>query len=221
VAEGAERRDRRGPAAAHSTARSTVGAVAALSLTVALGAGCQTTITDSSGRRVSRPEPTRVGPAPAGTRARQMMLVAGVPNDSDGNGFPDTVPVVVYLFAPVDEYPLPLIEPGEFRFELTDRSGERVGLWSFSEALTANSAQELPPGSGYVFGLRMAPGVDRRRNEPAALTAVFTASSDGRTVTSSGSATVRIGAGNPGAAGASSVDGGRAPRAPLGAGGGG
>ena len=159
-------------------------------------AGCQTTTRDSLGReRTTSANPRPVPPPPTGTRPQQMMLVAGVPSDADANGFPDTIPIVVYLFAPVDVYALPLVEPGEFRFELRASDGGVIGEWLFDREATADAAQRLPPGRGYVFGLRLAPGVDRVENQPAALTAQFTAARDGRQIASSGSATVRIGAG--------------------------
>ncbi len=136
-----------------------------------------------------------VKPAPPGTRASQMLLVAGVPTDADANGYPDTVPVVVYLFAPADVHPLPLRERGEFRFLLRDQDGQELGRWSFSPESSEEAAQSLPPGEGYVFGLRLPPGQDRVRNQPTSLTAQFVSARDGRVVSSSGSASVRMGAG--------------------------
>lgn len=170
-------------------------AIALACATLALP-GCQTTTRDALGReRTESANPRRIPPPPASARPQQMMLVAGVPNDADGNGYPDTIPVVIYLFAPVDVHPLPLIEPGEFGFELTDRNGKRLGEWRFDRDGTEAAAQDLPPGRGYVFGLRLAPGIDRIQNQPAALTARFTSARDGRVIASSGSATVRVGAG--------------------------
>lgn len=136
-----------------------------------------------------------VRPPPAGTRVSQMLLVAGVPNDADANGYPDTVPVVVYLFAPADVHPLPLRERGEFRFRLRDQAGRDLGEWSFSPDFSEEAAQSLPPGEGYVFGLRLPRGQDRLRNQPTSLTAQFISARDGRTISSSGSASVRMGAG--------------------------
>ncbi len=158
--------------------------------------GCVTEVTrGGSPVNSSSGESRTVKPAPPGTRASQMLLVAGVPNDADANGYPDTVPVVVYLFAPANVHPLPLRERGEFRFQLRDQDGRDLGEWSFSPDFSEGAAQSLPPGEGYVFGLRLAPGRDRLRNQPTSLTAQFVSSRDGRIISSSGSASVRMGAG--------------------------
>jgi hypothetical protein len=160
-------------------------------------AGCVTEtrpITDNSPPpRASSPR--SVGPAPANVRATQMLIVAGVPSDADSNGFPDTVPVVVYLFAPAGVYPLPLTERGVFEFRLTAGDGTLLGEWVFAEDVVAGAAQPLPPGNGFIFGLRVAKGSDRVANQAASVTAVFRPADGGRPVLSTGSATVRMGSG--------------------------
>lgn len=176
-----------------------VGVASRLLILVALAslcAACETTVTGPLGNeRQVTSEPKKLDPPPRGTRPEQMTLIAAVPADGDANGFPDTIPVVVYLFPSVRVHPLSMVEPGEFDFRLTDRDGEVLGEWIFDAQDTAAAAQDLPPGRGYVFGLRLAPGVDRRPNQPGSLTAVFTSAIDQKRIVSSGSATVRIGAG--------------------------
>ena len=170
--------------------------------------GCETTRRDALGREVVEPRAREVGPAPAGTRAMQITMSVGRPSDSDANGFPDTIPVVVYLFAATNEYPLSLSEAGSFTFALTSQGGEPLGRWEFGETETARAAQELPPGPGFVFGLRLAPGVDRRPNQPVNVTAVFTSALDARRIESGGAASVLIGSGlrEPGPSTATPVD---------------
>jgi hypothetical protein len=124
-----------------------------------------------------------------------MTLSAGVGMDSDGNGYPDTIPVVVYLFADTRRYPLPVKERGEFTFELTAAEGVEIGSWVFGEEESARAVGDSAAGVCYRFALRLGPGRDRLPAVPASLRAIFTNAATGERFASPGSATIRIGSG--------------------------
>lgn len=134
-------------------------------------------------------------PKPAGIRPEQMTFSAGVAMDSDGNGFRDTIPVVVYLFGDTRRYPLPLQAPGVFEFELIGADGARIGEWIFNEEETARSVGDSAAGVCYRFALRLGPGRDRMSSRHASLRAIFINRDGGYQVTSPGAATIRLGAG--------------------------
>lgn len=124
-----------------------------------------------------------------------MLLSAGEPNDADGNGFPDTVPVTIYLFGDGRYYELPLAEPGSFEFVITADNGQEIGRWIFPEDETKRAQGGSYAGVCYRFALRLSPGRDRLRSVPAGLRAIFTNAETGQRVASSGTATIRLGAG--------------------------
>lgn len=130
---------------------------------------------------------------PAGFRAQQMLLSAGVPSDVDGNGFPDQIPVTVYLFGD-GRYELPVAEPGSFEFEIKSKGGQDIGLWRFPPDETARAIGGSSVGTCYRFALQLAPGRDRIRAIPASLRAIFTNEETGQKIISPGSATIRLGA---------------------------
>lgn len=123
------------------------------------------------------------------------MLSAGVAKDSDGNGYPDTIPVVVYLFGDTRRYALPVQERGTFEFHLIGPEGEVLGHWIFPEEEAARAVGDSAAGVCYRFGLLMSPGRDRMSSRPASLRASFTISSTGERVLSPGAATIRVGSG--------------------------
>lgn len=122
----------------------------------------------------------------------QMLMSRGTPTDSDGNGFPDTIPVVVYLFPDARESDLPIWSMGAFRFEISSADGRPVGRWEFGDALAERARVRLAPGPGYSFFLRLGPGEDRLPPINAELRASFVHES-GRVLDTSGAATLRLG----------------------------
>lgn len=178
-------------------ARMVLGAAGLVAAAAAL-AGCvtesMTTTTTTAGDGSTGParRPTPIPSRPAGVKASTIVLSAGPPSDRDGNGFPDTVTVFVYLFGEADRFPLPLTEAGEFAFEVVGRDGVVFGRWNFPSEVAASSVRRLPPGSGYVFGLQMAPGEDTRASGHASIRATFTPAAGGAPITASGPA-VRYG----------------------------
>jgi hypothetical protein len=158
-----------------------------------LAPGCVTQTRPSPPER-DRPKVKR--PArPGNVEPEQMMLSAGVMQDNDGNGFPDTIPVVIYLFGDSDRYALPIEEEGSFEFILTAPDGDRLGRWVFPEDDSAEAVSDSPAGVCYRFALRMAPGRDRMKAQPASLRAIFTDARTGERVRSQGAATIRVGLG--------------------------
>ena len=139
--------------------------------------------------RVARP------PRPSGVEPQQMVLTAGVASDADGNGYPDTIPVTIFLFGDLRRYELPLSAAGSFDFEIRTQDGRTVARWVFPEDETDASLRDSPTGVCYRFALRLAPGRDRIPVTAVGLRAIFTNSGTGQKVASSGAASVRLGAG--------------------------
>lgn len=134
------------------------------------------------------PSPHSVEAAPTGTppTALQMWVRTPVP-DTDGNGFPDTFPVTVYLFS--EGYPLSLDVPGTFRFELYSAEGKLARIWTFDADQAKQTVRRAGPGPAYVFALSMLDGgSDRVRRQTVDLSAVFTPDPHARSV---GSAPVK------------------------------
>ena len=121
-----------------------------------------------------KPAPHSVKAAPTGTAptALQMWVRTPVP-DTDGNGFPDTLPVTVYLFA--EGYPLSVETAGTFRFELYSAEGKLARVWTIDPAQAKKSVRQAGPGPAYVFALSLLDsGSDRVRRQTVDLSAVFT-----------------------------------------------
>lgn len=145
------------------------------------------------------PERDRHAPAkpsrPAGVVPEQMTLSAGAPSDSDGNLFPDMIPVVVFLFGDTRRYELPITAKGTFEFFLAGPDGAELGHWVFAPDDAARAVGETMAGKCYRFALRMAPDRDRMSSRPASLRAIFTNSETNERVFSPGTTTIRVGAG--------------------------
>lgn len=155
--------------------------------------GCVSEIRESP-PRVSRPKVSR--PAkPAGVRPEQMMLSAGVATDADGNTFPDTIPVVIYLFGDTSRYALPLHADGVFEFEVVGKQSGHLGRWVFPEQEVERAAGDSAAGVCYRFGLRLGPGRDVLEGQTAGIRAVFTETGTGRRIESLGAVTIRLGTG--------------------------
>lgn len=139
-------------------------AVAGLAAISAVLFGC---VSEGPGKRSVQSAP--VGTSPT---ALQMWVRTPVP-DTDGNGFPDTFPVTVYLFA--DGYPLSLEVPGTFRFELFSSEGKLARVWTIESKEAKDAVRRAGPGPAYVFALSLLDsGSDRVRRQTVDLSAVFT-----------------------------------------------
>jgi len=165
----------------------------ACSVAVLLAGGCVTE-TREAPPKISRSKPTRPV-KPAGIRPEQMMLSAGVATDTDGNAYPDLVPVVVYLFGDSNRYALPLRERGVFEFRLIGSVSGPLGRWVFPEEEVERAIGDSAAGTCYRFGLKMAGGRGVIRGQTASLKAVFEDSETGRRIESRGTVTIRMGVG--------------------------
>ena len=94
--------------------------------------GCQTTKVEFSSARPLPPDPKPAKPVPSGAHANAVALaVEGKPVDSDGNGYPDTIMVSMYLFSL--PHASPMFEDGTFVFTLQREGGadrsHPLGQW--------------------------------------------------------------------------------------------
>jgi len=165
------------------------GIVCVCALLAASGCVTETTSSAPITNREKPSRPTR----PVGVEPQQMVLSAGMPSDADGNGFPDQIPVTIYLFGDARQYAMPIAQKGTFEFEVKSRGGYEIGKWVFSEEETARAMADSPAGLCYRFALRLSPGKDRIRSVPVSLRAIFTDAKTGQKIVSPGSATVRLG----------------------------
>ena len=84
--------------------------------------------------------------------AHLVMGVLGKIIDSDENGFPDTIVVVVNVMIRV--HPVPITPPGTFVFQLEDEDGTVLVRWELDEESTRAARRPATLiGPGYVFRL--------------------------------------------------------------------
>ena len=128
-------------------------AVAMIAVVVlgALVGGC------ASGQAKPRPKPDMFGPQHPPV---QMQLNIGMPFDTDGNGFPDTVQAVAYMFPDSNLSKLPVRVEGSFEFVMFKTNGELMANWVFPPEQVKATGRLLPAGPGYPMFLRLAPGMD-------------------------------------------------------------
>lgn len=164
-------------------------------LTAVLG-GCVTVSEETSvtSGQPSKPrDPIAPPPLPRGLEPTVMILSSGTPMDSDANGFPDTVPIVVYLFGDPNRYALPIAYPGDFAFRVATRDGQPLGTWNFLGDDASAGLQQLPPGPGYAFGLRLREGRDVMQRAEALVTGRFRTADGSREIGTNGAAEVLLG----------------------------
>jgi hypothetical protein len=139
-------------------------AACAVAMVVAPLASC---VSDGPARPAPRPQPANIAP-----NSLQMWVRTPLP-DVDGNGFPDTLPVTVYLFA--EGYDLAVDVPGTFRFELLSAEGRVARVWELNADEAKAAVRRAGPGPAYVFALSLLDGgSDRVRRQSVDLTATFT-----------------------------------------------
>lgn len=157
---------------------------------------CALVLSVASGCVSDKPTPHQVAAAPRGTTpsALQMWVRTPIP-DADGNGFPDTFPVTVYLFA--EGYPLSIQVRGTFRFELYSAEGKLARVWTIEGDKAEESIRQAGPGPAYVFLLSLLDsGSDRVRRQTVDLAATFTpenSSSGGGLPVKARTTTIQIG----------------------------
>ncbi len=81
-----------------------------------------------------------------------LVTVATYPLiDNDNNGYPDTIPIVVYLWD--NRYPLPMWGEGGLRFELRDAEQRLIAEWDVPQELLASSRRRDQVGASHVLTL--------------------------------------------------------------------
>lgn len=171
------------------TSRSGRAAVAAAWCT-ALAGGCAL---PDAGTGVPAPDAAPRTRAAGGDDPVQVFLSRGTVTDSDGDGYADTIPVIVYLFPDAAASELPVWADGEFEFRLMGPDQRLIARWVFPPEQAEQSRRRLPPGPAYSFFLRLGGDSDQIEDRTTlGLSAVFRPV-EGRTVTSQGSAAVQLG----------------------------
>lgn len=160
-------------------------AVAALGMSVCAG-GC---VTEGP---APRDPPTPIPAQPEGLRPTLMSFSVGrYDHDEDGNGYLDSFDATVYLFT--ESYPYSLSIPGSLSFTLSDKRGQVLARWTYSEAKAATLLKPQPPGMGYLVRLSLLEvGSDTFEPQMAELSCEFVPS-NGTPVRSKGGRAVRIG----------------------------
>lgn len=125
----------------------------------------------------------------------QVQLNIGLPSDSDGNGYPDTIQALAYLFPkPGDskESKLPVHVKGTFEFAMQDPAGRVIARWIFPPDVVDDAARNLAAGVGYSMYLRLSREQDIMPPMAVDIRCRFT-TLEGHQVKGLGRATVRLG----------------------------
>lgn len=125
----------------------------------------------------------------------QVQLTIGLPSDADGNGYPDTVQALAYLFPANDNdssSKLPVAAKGTFEFVMQNAAGTVLARWVFPPEIVDRASRHLPAGVGYSMYLRLAEGEDVMSPMGVDIRCRFI-TVDGVEVRGLGRATVRLG----------------------------
>lgn len=171
----------------------------ALLLAIVLG-GC---VTETHGTGTTPPPLGSSSQASQAVRRRQppsnfqpstITISAATPTDTNGNGFVDTIAVVVYVFGDINRYPLSIPVDGDFAFRLMTDKNEKLAEWIFTgEQVAKSESPDAPPGTGYLFGLRLGNGKDVLPSMTGQLLARFRTSDRTVDIGTNGAAEVRLG----------------------------
>ncbi len=97
-------------------------------------------------------EPSRPRLKPPADLRPDLMMIAIYPLlDDDNNGYPDTIPMVVYLWD--DRYPLPLWADGSIHFLLTSETGQTIAEWDVPADVVAASRRRDQVGAAHHMTL--------------------------------------------------------------------
>lgn len=122
----------------------------------------------------------------------QIQLTLGLPSDSDGNGYPDTVHAMAYLFPDSRYSDQPVSDTGTFYFEMHNASGQLAAQWVFPPEIVEQAERRMPAGPAYSMYVRLAEGADRMPPSAMDIRVQFL-SETGTRVRSTGRTTVRLG----------------------------
>ena len=149
-------------------------------------------ISDGPPPRAQRPRtPPR---QPSNLTAESVVLtVSQFPDDTDADGFADSVQARVHLFSADPRYPLPVAPDGSFRFFILGPDGRAMAQWTFDPAQAAAHRQVSGVGVGYAFVLDLAAaGAEHVQRQDGTLRCEFIPES-GAPVSSRGGVTVALG----------------------------
>ena len=90
---------------------------------------------------------------PANVKATKLGVWATLPEDSDSNGYLDTVDLTVYVSS--DTYAAPIAIPGSFEFHLVGKGGKDLAKWEIPEKTAVAALRRMPAGPAYVFRLNI------------------------------------------------------------------
>jgi hypothetical protein len=90
---------------------------------------------------------------PRDVQATKLGVWASLPEDTDANGYLDSVDITVYVSS--DTFSATIAVPGSFEFKLLGKDGKEFAKWEISEAQAAKAAHRMPAGPGYFFHLSM------------------------------------------------------------------
>lgn len=122
--------------------------VAAVASVVLACAGC---VSEGPPRR---PKPRDIPQQPSGLNVDRLVVAASnFPQDTNGNGFYDTIIVTVYLYS--DRYMLPIVAEGEMEFRLVGREGAEIASWRLDAGTFAQRVRRFNPGPGYQLRLSL------------------------------------------------------------------
>ncbi|MCC6676588.1 MAG: hypothetical protein IT436_05535 [Phycisphaerales bacterium] len=117
-----------------------------------------------------RPPPKQ----PEWAKASALLVSTSFPEDTDGNGYLDTIGLTAYIFD--DQFPGASIQvPGAFNFALNAPDGAPLAAWDLTPQETEAIVRVMPPGPGYVVRLSLLEkGTDRTDFRSAELHTTFT-----------------------------------------------
>lgn len=137
----------------------------ALALSLAgVGVGLTACATEGEPRQPAKP--------PADLRPDMVGVAVSPLFDEDNNGYPDTIPVLVYLWD--NRYPLPFWADGAMRFSLHSDDDHLLAEWEVSPDVLEASRRRAPVGAAHVLTLDIrAATTDVRPPTNALLSGVF------------------------------------------------
>ncbi len=122
----------------------------------------------------------------------QVQLTIGLPFDSDGNGYPDTMQAIAYLFPDSRVTAIPVRASGTFEFVMHNPQNELIARWVFPPDVVARAERNLPAGPGYSMALRLTPMQDAMPPTAGDIRCQFI-DENGNKIRSTGRTTVRLG----------------------------
>lgn len=133
---------------------------AAVCATMLLGlAGCTTTTVSTSDGRPMPPDPRPAPETPENALANRLVMSTTRPQDTNGNGYPDLIPVGVTLFA--EPHATPVWRRGSFRFvvggvkEVNEPDARPIAEWVLPPEEVQESRVRTMLGPGYSFSLSL------------------------------------------------------------------